>query len=157
MTASEPPGEQPPDDDTALLIAALNHAWAWYDAQYNRRLQVINYFLLASAVLVTAYVGAINANHYPLAALVALAGIGLTAVTSLIQLQQSAVINTGGPVLGELQARVADRLNIDMARLGRAQTPTTRLGQMARGNLSAITLGSILLVSIGGVLYALIH
>jgi hypothetical protein len=157
MTASEPPGEQPPEDDTALLIAALNHAWAWYDAQKSRSLQVINYFFVASAVLGTAYVGAINGKHYPLAAAVALAGVGLTAVTSLIELQQSFAVNIGGPVLGELQGRVADRLKIDMTRLRGSRAWTGRAAWIARRNYSAIAFGLALLVNIGALLYALIH
>jgi hypothetical protein len=97
MTASEPPGEPPPGDDTALLTAALNQAWAWYDAQISRSLQVINYSLVASAVLATAYVSAINGKHYPLAAVVAVAGTGLTLVTSLMVFRQMLQVDSAEP------------------------------------------------------------
>lgn len=152
MTPSEPPGEQPPGDDTALLTAALDHAWTWYDAQINRGLQMINYFLVASAVLATAYVSAINGKQYPLATIVALAGIGLTAVASLIELRQSLQASEAGPVLGELQRRVANRLNID---LGTSRN-LTWTGRMALSIFPvAIALGLALLVNIGALLYAM--
>lgn len=154
MTISQPTGGQPPDDDTALLTAALDHAWAWYDAQISRSLQMINYFLVASAVLATAYVSAINGKQYPLAAVVALVGMGLTAVASLIELRQSLQVSLAGPVLGELQRRVANRLNFD---LGTSRN-LTWTGRMALSIVPvAIALGLALLVNISALLYALIH
>jgi hypothetical protein len=53
---------------------------------------VINYFLVASAVLATAYVSAINGKHYPIAAVIALSETALAAVTYTIGIGKGAAL-----------------------------------------------------------------
>ena len=80
MTVPKPRDEHPPGDDTALLIAALNHSYAYYEARLDRGLQLLNYYFVAIAVLASAYVSAISGKHYGIAAAVALSGTALTAL-----------------------------------------------------------------------------
>ena len=103
VTVSKTPDEHPPGDDAALLIAALNHSWAWYDARTNRGLQVVNYFLVAIAVLATAYVSALNGKHYAIAAVIALSGAALTGLTFMTGYRQRRTAAAGELALAELQ------------------------------------------------------
>ena len=50
MTVNKPPHEQSPED-TAHLIAALNAVMTSYNANIDRGLQVVNYFLVSTALL----------------------------------------------------------------------------------------------------------
>jgi hypothetical protein len=153
MTISEPPGEQPPEDDTALLIAALNHYWVRYDGRRNRALQVINYYLVAGAILFTAYTSTINGKHYGAASALGLAGLGLTVVTAGIVLYEVNVADLARPAVTELQNRIADRLRLDPIHLATFQEGIT--GQRRRA--SVLTFGLAVLVNISAVLYAVIH
>jgi hypothetical protein len=152
VTVPQTPGERPAADDTALLIAALNHAWDWYDARINRGLQVLNYFLVAIAVLATAYVSSINGRHYAIAAAIASSGAALTAVTFMVGYRQRHQAAVGEVALAELQNRVAARLMIDSLRMVGPEA-----GKIPNYFPVWLAFALALLLSIGSVLYALIH
>jgi hypothetical protein len=150
MTESESPGKGQSSDDTALLIAALNHAWVQYDARINRGLQMINYFLVATAILATAYVSAINAKHYPIAAAIAVSEIPFAAAIWTYLRRQRHHANPAQRALLDLEARIADRLTMSTFRV--AEPPGT-----ATYSLSAFVFALVVLLSAGAVLYALVH
>jgi hypothetical protein len=152
VTVPKSPDEHPPGDDTALLIAALNHAWAWYDARMNRGLQVLNYFLVASAILATAYVGALNGKHYAVAAVIALSGAALTGATFMTGYRQRRNAPAGELALTDLQGRIADRLEVDSIRMLK---PPPRPVPRYISVWGAFGLAALL--SVGAALYALIH
>src|SRR5262249_45085011 len=113
VTVGKSPDEHPPLDDTALLTAALGHSWAWYDERTKRAFLVVNYYLLAVAVLATASTSAIEKNRYGLAAGLAVGALGLTLVASIAGLQEIRAAKLALPAIAELHERIVERLNID--------------------------------------------
>ena len=115
--AAEQPGKHSPEDDTALLIVALNHVMAWHEARIDRGVQVINYFVVAGAVLITAYAGALNGKHYGIAVVVALSGMALAIFAFITVRQQRRGAGDAEPAIGELQKRVASKLDVPSFRI----------------------------------------
>lgn len=151
MAPSKPPGEQAPEDDTPLLTTALNHYWAWYDGRSNRAFQIVNYYLLASAILATAYVGAINTKNHGLAVAVAVAETGLTALSSIAWLHEANAAALAEPALIELQERMARRLRMDSMRIARSRPRILRWRTIV-----ASAFGLSALLNVSGLLYAVI-
>jgi hypothetical protein len=152
MTISEPSGEQPPGDDTVLLTTALNHYWTWYDSRYSRALQLFNYYLVATAIVLTAYTSAINGKHYGVAAALAIAGLGLTALAAAAVLAEGNAAALAEPGLTELQNRTADRLRMDPIHMYTIQAERTR-----RRIVVAVTFGLGSLLDISALVYALVQ
>jgi hypothetical protein len=142
-------GKAQSGDDTALLIAALSHSTGWYEARIDRGLQVMNYFVVAAAVLATAYVSAIGGKHYAIAVVVSLSGSALAALTFLIGRSQRARAAEAEPALAELQRRVAERLDIASFRVIQ---PTPHRDSGVR-----IAFGLAILLGLGSAMYALVH
>ena len=152
MIVGESPDEHAPEDDTALLAAALNYVWARYDGRTQRAFQMLNYYLVATAILFTAYTSAINGKHYGIAAGLALAGLGLTALVIAALLHELKAAALAEPPLGELQDRIVGRLRVDSIRMASRQT-----GVRGRRAAVVIAFGLATLLNISALLYALFH
>lgn len=141
-------------DESELLIAALEHSWASYDARLNRGLQVVNYYLVAVAVLANAYVSAFNAKLYVVAAVISLSGLALTMVTFAVGSRQRRLAHFSELALIELQDRMAGRLGIDALRF---QEEVPQRFTLRTTPYSYIAFVVAALLSAGAVIYALIH
>jgi hypothetical protein len=148
MTASEPSGEQPSGDDTALLTAALDHAWTWYDERSKRAIQAVNYYIVATAVLFTAYTNAIG-KYWGVAAAIAGAGIVLTLISAAAAWHEADAAFVAERPLKELQDRIADKLKVDSIRMARYQA-----GSRQRHTAVIIMFGSAALLDIAALVYA---
>jgi hypothetical protein len=122
MTPSESASEQRPwEDDTALLTAALNHSWTWYDEHMKRVFQLVNFYIVATALLVTAYANSINKKQYGFAVALAVVGLAITAIASASALNQATAGGKAQDALRDMEDRIAGRLGADSLRIVKHQ------------------------------------
>lgn len=103
--------------DIALLTVALEHATRWYEFRTSNGLQVLNFFLLASAVMSAAYVSAINGRLHAVAGAIALVGLAVSSGTYLVGRRQRDDARLAEVPIMEIQARLAADLSIDSMRM----------------------------------------
>jgi hypothetical protein len=111
MTTSESAGKQKPEDDPALVVAALDHAWTWYDEHMKRVFQLVNFYIVATALLVTAYANSINKKQYGFAVALAVAGLAITAIASASAINQANAGSKAQEALKDMEGRLARKLN----------------------------------------------
>ena len=107
---------------------------------------------MATAILFTACVSAVNGKHYGVAVALAIAGLGLTASMGAAVLGEVGAAARARPGLAELQKRMADRL-----RIGPISIARPRAARRQRRAAVALTFGLAALLQISGLPYALIH
>lgn len=66
--------KQSTDQEVALLTSALNHAWSRFNFRVSSAFQVLNYYLVAVAVLAAAYAGALTEGLYSVAGCLGVVG-----------------------------------------------------------------------------------
>ncbi len=104
-------GRYPNNEET--LATALDHTWRWYEFRYAQATQVLNFYVVAVAVLTTGYVTALNSKLYVPAGGVGLIVAGLSIATALVgkRLRDSALL--ASQPLAIIQERLATSLNLD--------------------------------------------
>ena len=145
MAISKPPGGQPPEDDTGLLVAALNHAWTIYETGISHLYQVLNYYLVAGTILAAAYASVFNAKHYGPAAIFSIAGMGLTALAFTVALDQRRTIEQAEPAIIELEDQVASKLDIGSVRIVKPERGSgiIKIGLPAAGLAALVNIGAL--------------
>jgi hypothetical protein len=159
MTDSEPAAEQPSGDDTALLTAALDHSWTWYDEHMKRVFQLVNFFIVATALLATAYANSINKKQYGFAVALAVVGLVLLAVASASAWNQAKVAGQADKPLREMQDEIASRLEARRLEAGRPKPSEFRMvdhqdGIQNTAQNAALMVGLAALLFIVALIYA---
>jgi hypothetical protein len=103
--------------DVQLLNIALDQATRLYESRTANGLQILNYFLVATAVLSTAYVSAINGKLHLLGFAIGLLGMTLSIVAYLVGRRQRDVARLAEIPMKEIQGVLADSLDIDSLRM----------------------------------------
>jgi hypothetical protein len=80
-------------------------------------LQVLNYFLVAAAVLSAAYVSALNGKLHAIGCAIGLLGVALSSVTYLVGRRQRDVARLAEMPMKEIEEILAENLNLSSLRM----------------------------------------
>jgi hypothetical protein len=100
-------GEQFP-----ILDKGFDHAWQWFSLHASHRMQGVNFFLVASAFLSTAYVSALHFALPIVAAGVGLLGMVFSICFYLLEMRIRGLVKAGERALIPVQRKLAELTNV---------------------------------------------
>lgn len=102
----------PVTNDDEVLIAALDHSWKWFELHAKQRLQFVNNYILAAALLAAAITQALTAREplYAASAVVSGAGVVITGLFFFVERRVRGLIHEGEVALSPLQKAINNRL-----------------------------------------------
>ncbi|MFI7126999.1 hypothetical protein ACIBQ1_14995 [Nonomuraea sp. NPDC050153] len=130
-------------------MAALEHATRWYEYRISQGLQVLNFYLVSTAVMSAAYVAALQAKLDAVAGAVGLVAALVSVAASLAGWRFRGLARLALQPIAEIQDRLAATLDLDSLRL--VQRNPHRTFTMP---ISVIMFVFACVISITGALYA---
>jgi hypothetical protein len=94
-------------DELTLLTTALDHAWSRFSFRISSALQILNYYLVAAAILSAAYVGALTQGLHIVAGFIGIAGSIVSFAAFLGGYGQIVNARRAVPQLRDLEIRLA--------------------------------------------------
>lgn len=92
---------------------ALDHSWAWFELHASQRMNLINYFLVATAFLAAAYVGALQVDLSAIAAIICLLGVVSSVSFHRVEVRTRDLVKLGEAALDQLEAKMVNVTGIE--------------------------------------------
>ncbi len=143
-----------PQTDLDSLAMALEHVTKWREFYTTSGLQVLYFFLVAAALLSTAYVSALNGRLHFIAGVIALGGVALSATAYLVGRRQRDVARLADPPMAELESRLASIVRVDSLRMSQPAEESRRQWWRNATVMASVMFPMAAAVSVAAALYA---
>lgn len=105
------------ENDHAKMATALDHSWRWFELRVSHGMQMLNFAVVAFALLSAAYVSALGDKLYGIAGAVALLAAAVATSANLSARRQRQIAWIAAEPIREIQRRLAADLRIDSLRI----------------------------------------
>jgi hypothetical protein len=106
---SADPGDRREEE---LTRDAMNHAWNWFALHAGQRMQMVNFFLLAVAFLVTGYVAALTKDLHAGAVGIGLLGAWIALSFHRLELRTKELVKAGEAAMKDFERRLAEKSGV---------------------------------------------
>lgn len=131
------------------------HAWRWFEVCASQRMEMMNFFIVASAFLAAAYATGLQANLPIVSIGVGVLGIIITLCFHLIEIRNRDLIRMGELALNVTEERMSLDTGVEEIRLMRSRLPGAPNARVSYRLVFRCLHGSTMMFYLFGVIYAL--